>query len=435
MAAAREAWPARSGARAPTRCQPSRWTVGRPASAAGAGRTQRSGFGVALTWGTLSSITPASWTRTDRGAPTDSGFSIRSATGRTACACEPQLHVSAHAHQTCTPFRGFSHPYPLTKVAPSSSLSPTTPGVRGRLHREVVAHRGTQALSRRRLPPEPSPTAAAATATRRAPEVQPAAPGNTGVAGRADERRVPASWSPGLPKRPARKRKGSARTGAICWRSLGWLRRPGADGAATPGGTCGVADPGRCGEAAAATHSLRRAAAATHSLRRAAAATHSLWRAAAVSRRAAHRAGRSQARPPAASSPIRWTWVLGLLAAGAAFRLARLGVGLVRLGRLARPADRVAPPAPAREFLARFRMSAAFVQPPDVRMPCSFGLFRPTVVLPAAFDRLEAAFQRGPRDGGRASATGLRAAGTTRRAERAAGRPVTQVWMLPGTAR
>ena len=25
------------------------------------------------------------------------------------------LHVSAHAHQTCTPFRGFSHPYPLTK--------------------------------------------------------------------------------------------------------------------------------------------------------------------------------------------------------------------------------------------------------------------------------------------------------------------------------
>ena len=104
------------------------------------------------------------------GAPTDPGFSIRSATGRTACACEPQLHVSAHAHQTCIPFRGFSNPYPLTKVAPSSSLSPTTPGVRGRLHREVVAHRGTQALSRRRLPPEPSPTAAAATATRRAPE-------------------------------------------------------------------------------------------------------------------------------------------------------------------------------------------------------------------------------------------------------------------------
>ena len=90
-----------------------------------------------------------------------------------------------------------------------------------------------------------------------------------------------------------------------------------------------------------------------------------------------------------------WTWVLGLLAAVAFFRLARLGMGLVRLGRLARSADRVAPPAPARELLARFPTSAAFVQPRDVRIPCSFGLFRPTVVLPAAFDRLEPAFQRG----------------------------------------
>ena len=90
-----------------------------------------------------------------------------------------------------------------------------------------------------------------------------------------------------------------------------------------------------------------------------------------------------------------WTWVLGVLAVVAVFRLARLGLGLVRLGRLARSTDRVSPPAPARELLARFPTSAAFVHPPDVRMPCSFGLFRPTVVLPAAFDRLEPAFQRG----------------------------------------
>ena len=90
-----------------------------------------------------------------------------------------------------------------------------------------------------------------------------------------------------------------------------------------------------------------------------------------------------------------WRWVLGLLAAVAVFRLARLGLGLVRLGRLARSADRVAPPAPAREILARFPTPATFIQPPDVRMPCSFGLFRPTVVLPAAFGRLEPVFQRG----------------------------------------
>ena len=54
MSASLGAWPAWSGARAPTRCrclcaQPPRWTVGRPASAAGTGRTQRSGFRVALT--------------------------------------------------------------------------------------------------------------------------------------------------------------------------------------------------------------------------------------------------------------------------------------------------------------------------------------------------------------------------------------------------
>ena len=90
-----------------------------------------------------------------------------------------------------------------------------------------------------------------------------------------------------------------------------------------------------------------------------------------------------------------WTWVLGILAVVAVFRLARLGLGLVRLGRLARSTDRVSPPAPARELLARFPTSVTFVHPPDVRMPCSFGLFRPTVVLPAAFDRLEPAFQRG----------------------------------------
>ena len=89
------------------------------------------------------------------------------------------------------------------------------------------------------------------------------------------------------------------------------------------------------------------------------------------------------------------TWVLAVLATGVIVRLAWLGLGLVRLGRLARSARRIAPPGPAREFLTQFGVTAAFVQPPDVHMPYSFGLFRPTVVLPAAFDRLEPKFQRG----------------------------------------
>ncbi len=105
-------------------------------------------------------------------------------------------------------------------------------------------------------------------------------------------------------------------------------------------------------------------------------------------------AGRVIALPAARWRVDHWTWVLGLLAAGVIVRVGWIGLGLLRLARLARAADRIAPPAVARELLARFRVSAAFVQHPEVRMPCSFGLFRPTVMLPAAFDRLEPAFQR-----------------------------------------
>ena len=105
-------------------------------------------------------------------------------------------------------------------------------------------------------------------------------------------------------------------------------------------------------------------------------------------------AGSITALPAEGWSIDPWTWVLGIAAAGAVVRLAWLGAGLVRLNRLGRSAHRIAPPEPAREFLTRFGLSAAFVQPPDVRMPCSFGLFRPTVMLPAAFDRFEAGFQR-----------------------------------------
>ena len=105
-------------------------------------------------------------------------------------------------------------------------------------------------------------------------------------------------------------------------------------------------------------------------------------------------AGRVIALPAARWRVDPWTWALGLLAAGVIVRLGWIGLGLLRLARLARAAARIAPPAVARELLARFRVSAVFVQHPEVRMPCSFGLFRPTVMLPAAFDRLEPAFQR-----------------------------------------
>ena len=51
---------------------------------------------------------------------------------------------------------------------------------------------------------------------------------------------------------------------------------------------------------------------------------------------------------------------LGLLAAGVIVRLGWIGLGLLRLARLARTADRIA--AVARDLLARFRVSAVFVR-------------------------------------------------------------------------
>ena len=148
-------------------------------------------------------------------------------------------HNSTYRHTRTKPahhFADFLTPTRLTKVAPSSSaLSPTPPAFA-----VACIEKWWRTEGRKRYPdadclqsPRRQRQQQRLHAARL--KVQPAAPGNTGVAGRADERRVPASWSPGLPKRPARKRKGSARTGAICWRSLGWLRRPGADGASATG--------------------------------------------------------------------------------------------------------------------------------------------------------------------------------------------------------
>ena len=71
-------------------------------------------------------------------------------------------------------------------------------------------------------------------------------------------------------------------------------------------------------------------------------------------------AGRVIALPAARWRVDPWTWVLGLLAAGVIVRLGWIGLGLLRLARLARAADRIAPPAVARELLARFRVVGRF---------------------------------------------------------------------------
>ena len=129
-------------------------------------------------------------------------------------------HNSTYRHTRTKPahhFADFLTPTRLTKVAPSSSaLSPTPPAFA-----VACIEKWWRTEGRKRYPDADcladSGSSNGYNAARL--KVQPAAPGNTGVAGRADERRVPGSWSPGLPKRPARKRNCSNRSDllAIDW--------------------------------------------------------------------------------------------------------------------------------------------------------------------------------------------------------------------------
>ena len=145
------------------------------------------------------------------GAPTDPGFSIRSATGRTACACEPQLHVSAHAHQTCTSFRGFSHPYPPGELTSAASPANWSPGLPKR-----------PALKRGRPAPRAPRRRACSGAPDKSTRSSTAAARRLLLGSRAVRLCLAAA---------ARARRGPLPRERESARSLGWLRRPGADGA------------------------------------------------------------------------------------------------------------------------------------------------------------------------------------------------------------
>ncbi len=89
-----------------------------------------------------------------------------------------------------------------------------------------------------------------------------------------------------------------------------------------------------------------------------------------------------------------WPWLLALLAAGMAVRLAWIVMGVLQLGRLARHARRVPPPEAAHDIQSRLGVGVRYLQDTRARAPFSFGAFVPTIVLPAGFDALEPAFQR-----------------------------------------
>lgn len=88
------------------------------------------------------------------------------------------------------------------------------------------------------------------------------------------------------------------------------------------------------------------------------------------------------------------TAVLALLAAGAAFRLVWLGIGLLRLRSLRRRAiPLVSLPAPVASAIARTNATAEILVSSEVASPVTLGWLRPAVLLPESFMRLEIAEQ------------------------------------------
>ena len=73
------------------------------------------------------------------------------------------------------------------------------------------------------------------------------------------------------------------------------------------------------------------------------------------------------------------------LAAGALLQLGRLGLGLLRLRRIARDARRFAPAAWLRELRDHTAPAATLVLSDHAAAPATFGLRRPTILLPATF--------------------------------------------------
>jgi hypothetical protein len=86
--------------------------------------------------------------------------------------------------------------------------------------------------------------------------------------------------------------------------------------------------------------------------------------------------------------------VAGLLALGAAWRLARLARGVWRLRRCRR-LSRVLPPSPpVRDAWARVGVEARVVVSEEVDVPAAFGVLRPVVLVPGRFTVLGEAAQR-----------------------------------------
>ena len=97
---------------------------------------------------------------------------------------------------------------------------------------------------------------------------------------------------------------------------------------------------------------------------------------------------------PTATAISVETAVLALLVAGAALRLAWLGIGLRRLGALRRRSRPIASlPRPVASAMARIGTTAEILVSPDIASPVALGWRRPAILLPENFALLQEAEQ------------------------------------------
>jgi len=99
----------------------------------------------------------------------------------------------------------------------------------------------------------------------------------------------------------------------------------------------------------------------------------------------------SSPAPATLSHPVS-AWpavVVGVLLAGAALRLCRLGIGFVWLRSLGRKARPLAAPAWLRSLRDELAPHARFVLSDEAGTPATFGVRRPVVLLPPAFESME----------------------------------------------
>lgn len=91
--------------------------------------------------------------------------------------------------------------------------------------------------------------------------------------------------------------------------------------------------------------------------------------------------------PPADWQPAGW-WLPAVLAAGALFRLSWLGLGMVTLAGYRAGARPLVPTAGWRSLAARLGIAPEVKTSPRVTVPVTFGLRRPTILVPPSFDDL-----------------------------------------------